>query len=74
MKPATSLHGCVTNCRKVNTKRKTYETVKQELLNSLKEIKDANKPGLSEIANETKNPKEAILIICCYEDIMKTQH
>ena len=56
MKPATSLHGCVTNCRKVNTKRKTHETVKQELLNSLKEIKDANKPGLSEIANETKKP------------------
>lgn len=38
------------------TKKKTYETVKQELLNSLKENDNAEELELNETANKTNYP------------------
>ena len=35
-------------------KKKTYETVRQELLNSLKENDEVEEPGLNEIANASE--------------------
>ena len=55
-------------------KKKTLEKVKQELLNSLKENDEEEEPGLKETTNATSDPQEAILIICRYEDIIKTQN
>ena len=55
-------------------KKKTHETMKQELLNSLKENDDEEEPSLKETTTATSDPQEAILIIHRYEDIIKTQN
>ena len=54
------------------TKKKTNETVKRELLNSLQENDDVEEQGLNETAKNVKNSQEAIIIIRRYEDIIKT--
>ena len=52
---------------------KTSETIKQELPNSLQENDNVEEQELNETANNINNSQEAIVIICCYEDIIKTQ-
>ena len=52
------------------TKKKTNETVKRELLNSLQENDDVEEQGLNETAKNVKNSQEAIIIIRRYEDII----
>lgn len=47
-------------------RKKTKETVKQELLNSLMENNEMEEPGLGETANATKDIAEAIKIIQRY--------
>lgn len=49
------------------TKKKTNQTLKQELVNFLKENGDVEQAGINEIANKTKDPIEAINIINQYE-------
>ena len=53
------------------TKKKTNEIVKRELLNSLR---DVEKQGLNKTANNVNNSQQAILIIRCYKDIIKTKN
>ena len=53
------------------TKRKTKETVKQELLNSLKENDNVEEQELNETANNVNISQEAILIIR-HSDTTKT--
>ena len=55
------------------TKRKSNETMKQELLNSLQDNDDVEEKGLKERSNEVSNSQEATIIIRRYEDIIKTQ-
>ena len=55
-------------------KKKFLESIKQELLNSLKENDNVEEPRVNETANETSNPQKALIIIHCYEDIIKTQN
>ena len=45
-----------------------------ELLNSLHENDVIEEQGLNKIVNSLNNFQEAILIILCYEDIIKTQN
>ena len=54
--------------------KKTNETVKQELLNLLKENDNVDKLGLNEAANETSDPQKTILLIRRYQEIIKTQN
>ena len=54
-------------------KKKTHETVKQELLISLKENDEVEESGLDETANATKDPTEAVVIIQ-REEIIKMQN
>ena len=56
---------------KSKTKKKTKETIKRELLKSLKGH-DVEGQRLSETVNYVKNSQEAIVIIRRYEDIIKT--
>ena len=44
------------------TKKKTYETIKKELLNSSKENDNVEESGLNEAANETDNTQEITLL------------
>ena len=46
---------------------------KQELLKWLKENDDVEEQGLNETANNANNSRETIVIIPCYEEIIKTQ-
>ena len=55
-------------------KKKTHETVKQELLISLKENNEVEESGLDETANATKDPTEAVVIIQRCEEIIKMQN
>ena len=55
------------------TKRKSNETMKQELLNSLQDNDDVEKKGLKERSNKVSNSQEATIIIRRYEDIIKTE-
>ena len=55
------------------TKRKSNETMKQELLNSLQDNDDVEEKGLKERSNKVSNSQEATIIIRRYEDIIKTQ-
>ena len=55
-------------------KKKTNESIKRELLNSLQENDDVEEQGLIEAANNVNNSQEAIQIINRYEDIIKTQN
>ena len=55
-------------------KKKTHETVKQELLISLKENDEVEESGLDETANATKDPTEAVVIIQRCEEIIKMQN
>ena len=55
-------------------KKKTNETIKQELLHSLQENDDAEEQELNETANNVNNSQELILIIHCYEAIIKIQN
>ena len=48
------------------------KTIKQELLNSLRESDSVEDPGLDETDNETNNPLEALTIIHRYKEIIKT--
>ena len=45
-----------------------------ELLNSLHENDVIEEQGLNKTVNSLNNFQEAILIILCYEDIIKTQN
>ena len=45
---------------KSTTKKKTNESIKRELLNSLKENDDVEDQGLSETVNNFSNSQEAI--------------
>ena len=54
--------------------KKVNETIKQELLNSLQQNDNAEKQGLTETPNNVNNSQEAVKIINCYEDIIKTQN
>lgn len=55
-------------------KKKTNETVKQELLNSLKENDDLEEPGLDETAYAIMHPLEAVRITNPYKETIKTQN
>ena len=55
-------------------RKKTKETVKQELLNSVMENNEMEEPGLGKTANATKDTAEAIKIIQRYEEIIKIQN
>ena len=59
---------------KSKIKKKTNQSVKRELLKSLKENDDAEEQGLNETVNNVNNSQEAIIIINSYEDIIKTQN
>ena len=53
---------------KSKTKKKTNESIKRKLLNSLKENDDVEEQGLNETANNVNKPQEAIVIICRYKE------
>ena len=53
------------------TKKKTHETVKQELLNSWQENHDVEEAVLNKTASQINNPQEAMLVISRYDDIIK---
>ena len=55
-------------------KRKIFEIIRQELLNSSKEDDYVEEPGLNETDSEINNSQEALIIRHCYEDIIKTQN
>ena len=57
---------------KWQTNKKTNESIKQELLDSLKE-NDVEKQGLNETANIVNSSQKAIVITSRFEEIMKTQ-
>ena len=59
---------------KSKIKKKTNQSVKQELLKSLKENDDVEEQGLNETVKNVNNSQEAIIIINSYEDIIKTQN
>ena len=59
---------------KSKTKKKTNESIKQELLHSLKENDDFEEQGLNERVNNVSNSQEVIAIIRRYKDIVKTQN
>ena len=56
------------------SKKKTNEIIKRELLNSLQENYDVEEQGLHETAKNVNNSQEAIRLINCYEDTIKTQN
>ena len=58
---------------KSKAKKKTNESIKRKLLNSLKENKDVEEQELNETVNRVNNSQDAILITHHYEDIIKTQ-
>ena len=53
-------------------KKKTNETTKRELLNSLQENNDIEEQGLNKTANNVNKFQEALLTIHRYEDIINT--
>ena len=59
---------------KRKTKKKTNKSIKRVLLNSLKENDDVKEQGLNETVKNAKNSQEAIVIILCYKEIIKTQN
>ena len=59
---------------KNTSKKKTKETVKDELLNSLMKKNKMEEQGLEEMANIIADPKEAIRMIKHYEQMVKTQN
>ena len=52
-------------------RKKTVETIIGELLNSLKESKDGDKPDLDETTMNTKDANEVITIIKRYDRLVK---
>ena len=60
--------------KKKKTKKKTNESIKRELLNSLKENDDVEEQGLKETVNNVNNSQEAIVIVRRYEGLIKTQN
>lgn len=58
---------------KTTRKKKTSDTVKQELLNSIKKDDNLEEPDINATADTIKDPLEAIRLIQSYEEIMKTQ-
>ena len=59
---------------KTTRKKKTSDTVKQELLNSIKKDDNLEEPDINATADTIKDPLEAIRLIQSYEEIMKTQN
>ena len=59
---------------KTARKKKTSETVKQELLSSLKENDNLEEPDIDATADTITYTLETIRIIQSYEEIMKTQN
>ena len=59
---------------KSKNKKKANETIKRELLNSLKENDDVEEQGFNETANSFNKSRQAIAIIRRYKDIVKTQN
>ena len=56
-------------------KETSNERIKRELLNLLlQENDDVEEQGLNETANNVNNSQEVIIVICRYEDIIKTQN
>ena len=55
-------------------KNKTNETVKRELLNLLQKCDNVEEQELNQTASNVSNSQEAIVIICRYEGIIKTQN
>ena len=58
---------------KTTRKKKTSDTVKQELLNSIKKDDNLEEPDINATADTMKDPLEAIRLIQSYEEILKTQ-
>ena len=58
---------------KSRTKKKTNESTKRELVNSLKKNDDAEEQGLRKTVNNVSNSQETIIIICCSKEIIITQ-
>ena len=50
---------------------KQNEGIKQDVLNLLEENDDVEEQGLTETANNVNNSQEAIVIIPCYEEIIR---
>ena len=59
---------------KSKMKKKTNESTKRELLNLLKENDDVDEQEFNKTVNNVNNSQEAVVIIRCYEDIVKTQN
>ena len=59
---------------KTTRKKKTSDTVKQELLNSIKKDDNLEEPDINATADTIKDPLEAIRLIQSYKEIMKTQN
>ena len=55
----------------IQQRKKTLETIKEDLFNSLKEIDDEDKLRLEEMVASTKNVNEVIRMIKQYEEISK---
>ena len=60
--------------KKTIRKKKTNETIKQQLLSSLKQNDEIEDPGLDETGNKTNDPLKAVAITNRYTDISKTQN
>ena len=58
---------------KTARKEKTSKTIKQELLNSLKEIDSLEKPDIDATADTIRNSFKAIRLIQHYKKIIKTE-
>ena len=48
--------------------------IREELINLLLETEDENEPGLVEVLRNAKDPKETVVIIKKYEDMLKGQN
>ena len=57
---------------RTNAKKKMDETVTQELLSSLKENNEVEETAINIV--KMIDPKEAIELINCYEEIIRTQN
>ena len=55
-------------------KEKTPDVIKEELLDSMIEIEEKDKPGLDKAVKNTKKAEEAIRIIKRYEETLNSQN
>ena len=59
---------------KSKTKKETNQSIKAELLNSLKENDDVEEQGFNETVNNFKNSQKAIVTIRRYDKVIKTKY